>query len=83
MGVWDLSIVDQEKWYPDHQVQLDAESDMELFHRVLLKAKQPYNVFVAAEVVACAALKNPTYLEVSQDVERFPRISLNDFAQMS
>ncbi|PHT58299.1 Histidinol-phosphate aminotransferase, chloroplastic [Capsicum baccatum] len=36
---------------------------MELFHRVLLKAKQPYNVFVAAEVVACAALKNPTYLE--------------------
>ncbi|KAM3270848.1 putative F-box/FBD/LRR-repeat protein isoform X1 [Capsicum chacoense] len=40
-----------------------AESYMELFHRVLLKAKQPYNVFVAAEVVACAALKNPTYLE--------------------
>lgn len=30
----------------------------------LWRAKQPYNVSVAAEVSACAALKNPTYLEV-------------------
>ncbi|PHT81047.1 Histidinol-phosphate aminotransferase, chloroplastic [Capsicum annuum] len=29
----------------------------------LWRAKQPYNVSVAAEVAACAALKNPTYLE--------------------
>ncbi|KAM7463304.1 hypothetical protein LguiA_031425 [Lonicera macranthoides] len=29
----------------------------------LWRAKQPYNVSVAAEVSACAALKNPTYLE--------------------
>lgn len=27
------------------------------------RAKQPYNVSVAAEVAACAALQNPTYLE--------------------
>lgn len=31
----------------------------------LWRAKQPYNVSVAAEVSACAALQNPTYLEVS------------------
>lgn len=30
----------------------------------LWRAKQPYNVSVAAEVAACAALKNPAYLEV-------------------
>ena len=30
----------------------------------LWRAKQPYNVSVAAEVAACAALQNPTYLEV-------------------
>jgi histidinol-phosphate/aromatic aminotransferase/cobyric acid decarboxylase-like protein len=30
----------------------------------LWRAKQPYNVSVAAEVSACAALQNPTYLEV-------------------
>lgn len=30
----------------------------------LWRAKQPYNVSVAAEVSACAALENPTYLEV-------------------
>jgi aspartate/methionine/tyrosine aminotransferase len=30
----------------------------------LWRAKQPYNVSVAAEVAACAALTNPTYLEV-------------------
>ncbi|XP_020221777.1 histidinol-phosphate aminotransferase, chloroplastic [Cajanus cajan] len=29
----------------------------------LWRAKQPYNVSVAAEVSACAALQNPTYLE--------------------
>ncbi|KAL1806811.1 hypothetical protein ACET3Z_029879 [Daucus carota] len=29
----------------------------------LWRAKQPYNVSVAAEVSACAALSNPTYLE--------------------
>lgn len=29
----------------------------------LWRAKQPYNVSVAAEISACAALKNPTYLE--------------------
>jgi histidinol-phosphate/aromatic aminotransferase/cobyric acid decarboxylase-like protein len=29
------------------------------------RAKQPYNVSVAAEVSACAALQNPDYLEVS------------------
>jgi histidinol-phosphate/aromatic aminotransferase/cobyric acid decarboxylase-like protein len=28
------------------------------------RAKQPYNVSVAAEVAACAALSNPTYLQV-------------------
>lgn len=33
----------------------------------LWRAKQPYNVSVAAEVSACAALSNPTYLEVSYD----------------
>jgi histidinol-phosphate/aromatic aminotransferase/cobyric acid decarboxylase-like protein len=31
----------------------------------LWRAKQPYNVSVAAEVSACAALQNPTYLEVN------------------
>ncbi|KAF8750161.1 hypothetical protein HU200_012411 [Digitaria exilis] len=31
----------------------------------LWRAKQPYNVSVAAEVSACAALQNPTYLEVT------------------
>lgn len=30
----------------------------------LWRAKQPYNVSVAAEVSACAALQNPDYLEV-------------------
>lgn len=30
----------------------------------LWRAKQPYNVSVAAEVAACAALSNPKYLEV-------------------
>lgn len=30
----------------------------------LWRAKQPYNVSVTAEVSACAALQNPTYLEV-------------------
>ncbi|CAH9102738.1 unnamed protein product [Cuscuta epithymum] len=29
----------------------------------LWRAKQPYNVSVAAEIAACAALRNPTYLE--------------------
>lgn len=29
----------------------------------LWRAKQPYNVSVAAEVAACAALQNPIYLE--------------------
>ncbi|PON45717.1 Histidinol-phosphate aminotransferase family [Parasponia andersonii] len=33
----------------------------------LWRAKQPYNVSVAAEVAACAALKNPTYLENVKD----------------
>ncbi|KAH9297500.1 hypothetical protein KI387_029182 [Taxus chinensis] len=31
------------------------------------RAKQPYNVSVAAEVAACAALKNPTYLQKVKD----------------
>lgn len=31
----------------------------------LWRAKQPYNVSVAAEVAACAALQNPAYLEVA------------------
>ncbi|CAL5402015.1 unnamed protein product [Camellia sinensis] len=31
--------------------------------KYLWRAKQPYNVSVAAEVSACAALKNPAYLE--------------------
>lgn len=30
----------------------------------LWRAKQPYNVSVAAEIAACAALENPSYLEV-------------------
>ena len=30
----------------------------------LWRAKQPYNVSVAAETAACAALTNPTYLQV-------------------
>ena len=30
----------------------------------LWRAKHPYNVSVAAEVAACAALSNPKYLEV-------------------
>lgn len=30
----------------------------------LWRAKQPYNVSVAAEVSACAALENSAYLEV-------------------
>ncbi|KAF8041510.1 hypothetical protein BT93_A0190 [Corymbia citriodora subsp. variegata] len=33
----------------------------------LWRAKQPYNVSVAAEVAACAALQNPTYLEDVKD----------------
>jgi histidinol-phosphate aminotransferase len=32
--------------------------------KYLWRAKQPYNVSVAAEVAACAALENPSYLEV-------------------
>ncbi|KAL6567756.1 hypothetical protein OROGR_001424 [Orobanche gracilis] len=31
--------------------------------KYIWRAKQPYNVSVAAEVAACAALKNPAYLE--------------------
>ncbi|KAJ4701152.1 histidinol-phosphate aminotransferase, chloroplastic-like [Melia azedarach] len=34
----------------------------------LWRAKQPYNVSVAAEVAACAALQNPTYLENVKDM---------------
>uniref|UniRef100_A0A7N0R9A6 histidinol-phosphate transaminase n=1 Tax=Kalanchoe fedtschenkoi TaxID=63787 RepID=A0A7N0R9A6_KALFE len=33
----------------------------------LWRAKQPYNVSVAAEVAACAALQNPVYLETVKD----------------
>ncbi|PIA47229.1 hypothetical protein AQUCO_01400130v1 [Aquilegia coerulea] len=33
----------------------------------LWRAKQPYNVSVAAEISACAALQNPTYLEKVKD----------------
>ncbi|BBH09091.1 HISTIDINE BIOSYNTHESIS 6B, partial [Prunus dulcis] len=33
----------------------------------LWRAKQPYNVSVAAEVSACAALENPTYLEMVKE----------------
>ena len=32
----------------------------------LWRAKQPYNVSVAAELAACAALSNPGYLKVTQ-----------------
>ncbi|XP_004514691.1 histidinol-phosphate aminotransferase, chloroplastic-like [Cicer arietinum] len=35
--------------------------------KYLWRAKQPYNVSVAAEVAACAALQNPTYLEHVKD----------------
>ncbi|KAI5440374.1 hypothetical protein KIW84_010026 [Lathyrus oleraceus] len=35
--------------------------------KYLWRAKQPYNVSVAAEVSACAALENPTYLENVKD----------------
>ncbi|KAK4371306.1 hypothetical protein RND71_010781 [Anisodus tanguticus] len=35
----------------------------------LWRAKQPYNVSVAAEVAACAALKNPAYLEVTSGMD--------------
>ncbi|KAF8729702.1 hypothetical protein HU200_017656 [Digitaria exilis] len=34
----------------------------------LWRAKQPYNVSVAAEVSACAALQNPTYLETVKNL---------------
>ena len=34
----------------------------------LWRAKQPYNVSVAAEVSACAALQNPAYLEVGRHI---------------
>lgn len=37
----------------------------------LWRAKQPYNVSVAAEVAACAALQNPTYLEVQFSLHFF------------
>ena len=33
----------------------------------LWRAKQPYNVSVAAETAACAALANPAYLERVRD----------------
>ena len=33
--------------------------------KYLWRAKQPYNVSVAAETAACAALTNPDYLQVS------------------
>ena len=33
----------------------------------LWRAKQPYNVSVAAETAACAALSNPAYLERVRD----------------
>ncbi|KAM1514617.1 hypothetical protein COP2_014083 [Malus domestica] len=33
----------------------------------LWRAKQPYNVSVTAEVSACAALQNPTYLETVKE----------------
>lgn len=42
----------------------------------LWRAKQPYNVSVAAEVSACAALQNPTYLEVISFVKRYKRVNL-------
>lgn len=35
--------------------------------KYLWRAKQPYNVSVAAEISACAALQNPTYLENVKD----------------
>lgn len=36
----------------------------------LWRVKQPYNVSVAAEVAACAALDNPDYLKVWNYVEQ-------------
>ena len=36
----------------------------------LWRAKQPYNVGVAAETAACAALDNPGYLQVRRVIAR-------------
>ncbi|XP_016162837.1 histidinol-phosphate aminotransferase, chloroplastic isoform X1 [Arachis ipaensis] len=44
----------------------------------LWRAKQPYNVSVAAEISACAALQNPTYLENVKDALLKERTRLYD-----
>ncbi|XP_020981131.1 histidinol-phosphate aminotransferase, chloroplastic isoform X2 [Arachis duranensis] len=44
----------------------------------LWRAKQPYNVSVAAEISACAALQNPTYLENVKDALLKERARLYD-----
>ncbi|KAF5468528.1 hypothetical protein F2P56_012672 [Juglans regia] len=45
----------------------------------LWRAKQPYNVSVAAEVSACAALQNPSYLEKVKDALVQERLRLYNF----
>ncbi|CAN0891212.1 Histidinol-phosphate aminotransferase, chloroplastic [Linum grandiflorum] len=47
----------------------------------LWRAKQPYNVSVAAEVSACAALENPTYLERVKDALVQERERLFEFLE--
>ena len=44
----------------------------------LWRAKQPYNVSVAAEVAACAALSNPEYLKVRFKTIYSPRRDNNE-----
>ncbi|CAJ2666178.1 unnamed protein product [Trifolium pratense] len=46
--------------------------------KYLWRAKQPYNVSVAAEVSACAALQNPTYLENVKNALVKERVRLFD-----
>ena len=47
----------------------------------LWRAKQPYNVSVAAETAACAALSNPGYLETVRDALVAERGRLFDVLQ--
>ncbi|KAH0976498.1 hypothetical protein GBA52_026217 [Prunus armeniaca] len=47
----------------------------------LWRAKQPYNVSVAAEVSACAALENPTYLEMAKEALLQERERLNNLVK--
>ena len=47
----------------------------------LWRAKQPYNVSVAAETAACAALSNPSYLETVRNALVDERGNLFDVLQ--